>query len=784
MRTTVLHSLLPFLDWFREYDRDSLKADLSAGLTVALVLIPQSMAYAQLAGLPPHYGLYAAFLPPMVAALFGSSRRLATGPVAVVSIMTAATLEPLATAGSQEYIAAAILLAFLVGLFQLLLGLLKLGVVVNLLSHPVTTGFTNGAALIIASSQLTKLFGIHVEQAPHHYQTMARVVAAAADFIHWPTLGLGLLAMATMIILKKWRPRAPNVLVAVVLTTVISWATGFADNRTVTLAELQVEGLPELVRQLESNLEHIRQAAQAKRSLPMRGSLGEKDLQRLCGRCHTLESLGRGEYPWKTGQPHPVTLENVLELHFMAGVMDEYISVEKEHARRIRARLRSFKLMAEQQPDGRIIYRPWSSESADGHRPVIWRIRVPNSGLDPDRLVLIGGGEVIGAIPPGIPRFGLPRFNGRLLPDLLLPALVITLLGFMEAISVAKAIAARTGCRLDPNRELIGQGLANIIGSLGSSYPVSGSFSRSAVNFQAGAQTGMSSVFTGLFVLTTLYLFTPLLHHLPQSVLAAIIMVAVAGLINIRDVIHAWKVSRSDGVIAIITFGATLVFAPHLDRAILLGVFLSIAVFFYRHMRPVIAELSLWEDGHFRSAERLHLRVCPHIVVLRFDGPLFFANISYLEQSVLSIIQSRDTLKIIHLKCNGINEVDASGENALRLLIDRLHAAGYEVYFSGLKLQIIDIFRRSGLLRIIGEDHIFPTLAQAMEVIWPRTHAPGLEPTCPLKTVLTRDESLVSWEIDSASERKDRGCGEPADTGDESVETQKRGQGSGKKLSG
>ncbi|MDP4726068.1 MAG: SulP family inorganic anion transporter, partial [Desulfobacterales bacterium] len=223
----MLAKVFPFMNWFRNYSMTSLRFDALSGLTVALVLIPQSMAYAQLAGLPAYYGLYASFLPPMIAALFGSSRQLATGPVAVVSLMTSASLAPLATGGSPGYIAYAILLALMVGIFQLVLGILRLGLVVNFLSHPVVNGFTNAAALIIASSQLSKMFGVYVDTAPHHYETIVQVIKAAVHYTYWPTLLMGVFAFAVMYGLKWLSPRIPNVLVAVVITTCISWATGF-----------------------------------------------------------------------------------------------------------------------------------------------------------------------------------------------------------------------------------------------------------------------------------------------------------------------------------------------------------------------------------------------------------------------------------------------------------------------------------------------------------------------------------------------------------------------------
>ena len=231
----MLLRLLPFLRWFRGgYTAATLRADLVAGVTVALVLIPQSMAYAQLAGLPPSCGLYAAFLPPVVASLFGSSHQLATGPVAVVSLMTSAALAPLATAGSAEYVAYALLLALLVGVFQLTLGLLRLGLVVNFLSHPVVNGFTNAAALIIATSQLSKVFGVTVDGGHHHYETVWRVLVAASHYIHWPTVGMAALAFAVMIGLRKVSRRIPDVLIAVVPRS--SWAVGYRNDERTALA--------------------------------------------------------------------------------------------------------------------------------------------------------------------------------------------------------------------------------------------------------------------------------------------------------------------------------------------------------------------------------------------------------------------------------------------------------------------------------------------------------------------------------------------------------------------
>ena len=253
----MIRRVFPFIGWFKGYRNSDFRVDFISGLTVALVLIPQSMAYAQLAGLPAYYGLYASFLPPMVAALFGSSRQLATGPVAVVSLMTSASLAPLATAGSEGYIAYAMVLALMVGVFQLSLGILRLGLVVNLLSHPVVNGFTNAAAIIIASSQLSKMFGVYVDTAPHHYETIMRVIEAAFHYTHWPSLVMGVLAFAIMYGLKKISPRVPNVLVAVVITTVISWAIDFEHNRPIPLAAIQSEQTLQTIEQFNRVTDEI-----------------------------------------------------------------------------------------------------------------------------------------------------------------------------------------------------------------------------------------------------------------------------------------------------------------------------------------------------------------------------------------------------------------------------------------------------------------------------------------------------------------------------------------------
>ena len=687
---------------------DSLKADLLAGLTVALVLIPQSLAYAELAGLPPYYGLYASFLPPLVASLFGSSRQLATGPVAVVSLLTSITLEPLATAGSQEYIAYAILLALLVGIFQFSLGVLKLGLVVNFISHPVVNGFTNAAALIIASSQLPKIFGVYADKAPHHYETIFRILKAAWHYIHWPTLFVATLAFVIMYGLKRLAPRTPNVIVAVVITTVLSWAFGFEHTSVADISALNSTQVNPAISRFNRTVNSIALLSQKRSGL----------IRDLSNSGQTADAL------------------QVLETKHALERVNVQIEQFKDQAATYREALRSFLFESVRLNGGSLRLYPAGAipEKTEGDGR-IWRIEVANSPLEPHRLKMTGGGEVVGKIPRGLPALSMPEIDLDIIMHLLPYAVIISLLGFMEAISVAKAMAAITGQRLDPNRELVGQGLANICGAVAKSYPVSGSFSRSAVNLQSGAISSLSSVFTGLTVVVVLLFFTPLLYHLPQSVLAAIIMMAVVGLINVRGFIHAWQAQWYDGAISIITFVATLLFAPHLEWGIGVGVILSVFVFLYKSMRPKVVDLSLGADRVLHDCVASGLEECRYIDVVRFDGPLFFANASYLEDQIRNRRRTKKELKHIIISSSGINDIDASGEEALSLTVDRVRSAGIDISLSGVNRSVMNVLNRTHLIVKIGEDHIYPTVEEAISAVHDQTHRGGEEKNCPLNTV-------------------------------------------------
>jgi sulfate permease, SulP family len=704
----MVKRIFPFLQWLPGYSFGFLRQDLLAGLTVALVLIPQSMAYAQLAGLPSYYGLYAAFLPPMVAALFGSSRQLATGPVAVVSLMTAASLAPLASAGSEGYIAYAMLLSLLVGIFQFLLGVLRLGLVVNFLSHPVVNGFTNAAAIIIATSQLSKMFGVDVDTLEHHYETIIEVCKSAAHYTHLATLAYGIGAFLVMFGLKKFAPKVPNVLVAVVLTTLISWATGYQNDTKIDISAIASEQARETINAFNATVVAIPPLAEKRSALTLELDEAKKS--------HDSMAILEAE-------------------HQLSIIQLEMERLEKQNAS-FRKLLRSLLFVADSPGDGttRFILQEEDagSDSGDGQ---IWRLKVGNRQLTTTALPLSGGGAVVGEIPRGLPSFSLPTIDFRAISHLLASAVIISLLGFMEAISIAKAMAAKTGQRLDPNQELIGQGLANIVGSMSSAYPASGSFSRSAVNLQAGAVTGLSSLFTSITVVIVLLFFTPLLYHLPQAVLAAVIMMAVIGLINASGFIHAWRAKPSDGIISVISFCATLAFAPHLDKGIMIGVGLSLAVFLFKSMRPNVSTLSRYEDESLRNSMAYGLQECRYIDMIRFEGPLFFANASYLEDQISAHMENKKELKHIVIVANGMNDIDASGEEVLSLVVSNVRSAGIGISLSGVNETVMGVLERTHLIEKIGRDHIFSNMEKAICAVHATYHENSEEKDCPLTNV-------------------------------------------------
>jgi anti-anti-sigma regulatory factor len=476
------------------------------------------------------------------------------------------------------------------------------------------------------------------------------------------------------------------VLVAVILTTLISVGAGYERNVTVSLDQIPDERVRQLAREYGD-------------------VLGARD-EAIEERIDVSTRLDRAV------REHGGASEEAIEIEAGHAKLSVRVERLRERAGQVRAELRAMRLRRREDGTGDVSY-VLPAEGEDGS----WRLDIGSRKLDEDAVTLIGGGRVVGVVPAGIPSPVLPDFGLGTMLALLPMAAIISLLGFMEAISIAKAMAARTGHRLDPNQELIGQGLANIAGAFTRSYPVSGSFSRSAVNLQAGAVTGLSNVFSSAVVLVTLLFLTPLLYHLPQSVLAAIIMMAVLGLVNVSGFVHAWRAQKLDGVIAVTTFVATLLFAPHLDRGIFLGIVLSLAVFLYRNMRPEIAVLSQTPDGSYRNAERWNLERCRHVAVIRLNGSLFFANVSFIEDRVLEQVASMPELRHVLIVGNGMNDIDASGEVALSKLVSWLRERGLEVSFTGLNDRVLEVMERTHLLDKIGHERFFQSVTHAVLAI-------------------------------------------------------------------
>ena len=555
MTDRLLHRLFPFVAWLPGISRKSLRDDLVAGVTVALVAIPQSLAYAQLAGVPSYYGLYAAFLPTIIGALWGSAPQLSTGPVALTSLLTAASLTPLARAGSDEFVQGAVLLALLSGLFQVAFGVLRLGRLLNLLSQPVLVGFINAAAIIISLSQLPGLFGVSARQSERFLADTWHVLTNL-DLMHGLSSAFGLSALVLLVVFRRLAPRLPGVLITVAALTTVSWWLEYADK----------------------------------------------------------------------------------------------------------------------------------------------------------------GGHVVGPIPGGLPGFALPRLEWNLMVELVPAGFVIALVSFMEAMSSCKIAAMKTRRPWDQNQELLGQGLAKIVGALNGTFPVSGSFSRTALNLAARAQTGLSSVTAALIVAATALFLGPLLFHLPKPVLAAIIVLAVLSLVNLRAIRRAWLASRADAVAALLTFAATIAFAPNIQNGILAGIIVSLSMSLYQRMRPRAVEVSLHPDGTLRDAAHWHLPVLhPRIAALRFDDSLVFVNAAHFEDAVLRLERERPGVRFLLVAAGGINEIDASGVDVLSNLAAHLAEKGVTLALSGVKKQVREVCDRTGLTAMLGATNIYATDRLALD---------------------------------------------------------------------
>jgi SulP family sulfate permease len=552
-----IKEFLPITNWLPTYNKSLLKGDLSAGLTVGVMLIPQGMAYALIAGLPPIYGLYASTIPIILYSIFGTSRQLAVGPVAMVSLLTAAGIGSIVPDASIEiYIGLAIALTLFVGAIQFLLGAFRLGFLVNFLSHPVISGFTSAAALIIGLSQLKHLLGIDIQRSHHIHEIILQAIEKF-DATQWPTILLALGGIAVIIGIKKWNKAIPGTLVAVILGVVVVWAFG---------------------------------------------------------------------------------------MHNM-------------------------------------------------------------------------GVKIVGEVPSGLPKFGIPTFDMSLVSELLIVALTISLVSFMESIAVAKAIQSKhKNYQVIPNQELIALGVANIGGAFFQSYPVTGGFSRTAVNDQAGAKTGMAGIISAVLIIITLLFLTPLFYYLPKAILASVIMVAVFGLIDVKEAKHLWHSNRTDFWMLIVTFIGTLTLG--IEQGIGLGVVLSLAMVVFRTTRPHIAELGKVPGSHFyRNVERFeNLDQRAELLIMRFDAQLYFANINFFKDNLHRLSQKKgDTLKLIIIDCEAMNNMDSSAVHAVEDLMDDYGSRGIEVVFSGVKGPIRDALEKGHLTGKIGEDHFFMSIQEAVD---------------------------------------------------------------------
>lgn len=558
--STFLRRHLPILSQLQGYEGRQIKGDVLAGLTTAVMLIPQAMAYAMLAGLDPIIGLYASTLPLAIYSLLGTSRQLAVGPVAMVSLLVASGVGAVAGADQPgQWAALAALLMLMVGLMQWGMGLLRVGFLVKFLSHPVIAGFTSAAAIIIGTSQLGQVMGVKLAQSHYVHETLIEAARRLGE-INPLTLGISVATMVVLTVLKRLSPAFPRFLLVVVLGTLAVWGLGLHEQ----------------------------------------------------------------------------------------------------------------------------------------------------------------GVAIVGAVPQGLPSPAMPPLRWESFTALLPSAVTIALVGFMESISVAKAFARQHGDEVDADQELKALGLANVAGAFFQAYPVTGGFSRTAVNAQAGARSGLAGLVTSAAVAITLLFLTPLFHFLPKGVLAAIILTAVIGLIEVKEARHLWHVSRPDLALMGLTFVATL--GLGIEQGILAGVAASVLWFVWSMSKPHVAVLGRLPGTEiYRNVHRYkEARCTPGVLALRIDAPLFFANTAFLKRTLIDLEgQLEQPLRNLVIDAKVIASVDAQGVTVLGEMLDEYGRRGVQVWLSGVRGPVRDVLGHAGLLDRIGPEHVVERVYDAIRQIEP-----------------------------------------------------------------
>lgn len=552
-----MRRFFPFLDWLPKYTKSNFGKDIVAGLTVGIILIPQGMAYAMIAGLPPVYGLYASVFPVLVYAFLGTSRQIAVGPVAMDSLLVAAGLGTLAITGVENYILMALFLSFLVGVFQLSLGLLRMGFLVNFMSKPVISGFTSAAAMIIIFSQLKHLLGADIVSS-NKFHILVINTFQNLSYTNSYDLGIGLAGIAIILSFKKWFRKFPAILVVVVLSTVVVY---FFD----------------------------------------------------------LESY------------------NV---------------------------------------------------------------------------------QVVGKVPAGLPSFQPPSFSWEKVKQIWPIALTLAFLGYLEAISIGKAFEEKNKVEtIDPNQELVALGSANIVGSFFQAYPVTSSFSRSAINFEAGAKTTVASVISVIMVVLTLLFLTPLFYNLPKAALASIIMVSVFGLINLSYPKYLWKQHKDEFSVLLLTFLITL--SVGIVQGIIIGVLSALLLMVYRTSKPHFVELGkIKGSDYYKNVNRFgdEVEIREDLLIVRFDSQLYFGNTAYFKSQLFKYIRAKGPkLKAVILNAEAINYVDASASNMLIHVIDEVHKMDIQFFIAGAIGPTRDIIFSSGIVNWLDKAYLFVKIKEAVE---------------------------------------------------------------------